>query len=256
MMVIRPKIAAISYLNTVPFIYGIRQDADLSEGLQICIPSECYRKYVGKEVDIALLPAAMVPTLQSTEIITEYCIGAVGKVRTVVISSNCAMERIRRIWVDAHSRTAVQMAGYLASAVWHVSPEWLSMEDYSVMENPAEGDAFLLIGDKVFATEGKFAYSYDLAEEWVKATRLPFAFAVWVARKGMSYEVYDRLQHALTFGLEHVYEAIRQSEYADCDYAYDYLTRNIDFLFDDEKHKALKKLWDYGLKVAPKVSPG
>ena len=48
----------------------------------------------------------------------------------------------------------------------------------------------------------------------------------------------------------------RLRQYADCDYAYDYLTKNIDFLFDIQKHNALKKFWDYGLKIEPKVNPG
>ena len=124
------------------------------------------------------------------------------------------------------------------------------------MENPQPGDAYLIIGDKCFGYEGCFAYNYDLAEEWIAQTKLPFVFAVWVARKGLSYDVHDALERALTFGVEHTYEAILDSEYATRDYAYDYLTCNIDYLFDTQKHKALKKFWDFGLKIEPKVNPG
>ena len=124
------------------------------------------------------------------------------------------------------------------------------------MENPQPGDAYLIIGDKCFGYEGRFAYSYDLAEEWIAQTKLPFVFAVWVARKGLSYDVHDALERALTFGVEHTYEAILESEYATKEYAYDYLTCNIDYLFDTQKHKALKKFWDFGLKIEPKVNPG
>ena len=206
---------------------------------------------------MALVPAAVVPTLKGAEIITDYCIGAVGAVRTVVIVSNTPIQNVRRIWLDGHSRTSVQLAGYLAQNRWKISPEWISMEDYSVVEQPQEGDAFLLIGDKVFGYEGRFAYSYDLAQEWIEQTHLPFVFAVWVARKGVSYELYDSLQRALTFGIEHTYEAILESEeHREKPYAYEYLTQNIDFLFDEQKHKALKKFWDFGLKVQPKVNPG
>jgi chorismate dehydratase len=34
--------------------------------------------------------------------------------------------------------------------------------------------------------------------------------------------------------------------------AYDYLTRNIDFILDEEKHKALKKFWDAGIRIVPR----
>jgi chorismate dehydratase len=202
------------------------------------------------------MPVAMVPSLADAEIVTDYCIGAVGKVRTVVVMSNTPIEKVSRIYLDAHSKTSVQLCGYLAKKLWHIEPEWIALEDYSQLDHAKEGDAFLLIRDKVFDNEGRFVHSYDLAEEWQKATKMPFTFAVWVARKGLSYEVRDELQAAFTYGVEHIYEAILESDYADREYAYEYLTENIDFLFDIQKHNALKKFWDYGLKIEPKVNPG
>ena len=255
-MVVNAQITAVSYLNTIPFIYGLRHHAKLGAELLLAPPADCYKNFVEGKADVALMPVAMVPSLHDAEIITDYCIGAVGKVRTVVLVSDTPVQRVRRVYLDAHSKTSVQLCGYLASKLWHIEPEWVEMCDYEVLNTPSEGDAFLLIGDKVFDNEGKFTYSYDLAEEWQRATNMPFTFAVWVARKGISYEVRDALQEAFTFGVEHIYEAILESIYADKEYAYDYLTRNIDFLFDIQKHNALKKFWDFGLKVKPKVNPG
>ena len=255
-MGINAKIAAISYLNTIPFIYGIRHEGSLCADILFAPPSQNVRHFIEGKVDLALVPAAVAPTLKDAEIITDYCIGAVDKVRTVTVMSNSPIEKVRRIYLDAHSKTSVQLCGFLAKKLWKIEPEWISMEDYSVLSNAEEGDAFLLIGDKVFDHEGKFAHTYDLAEEWRKATKMPFTFAVWVARKGLSYDVRDELQAAFTYGIEHIYEAILESDYADKEYAYEYLTRNIDFLFDIQKHNALKKFWDYGLKIEPKVNPG
>ena len=251
-----PKITAVSYLNTIPFVYGLKHADNLRAELTLAPPADCARDFMEGRADIALLPAAVVPQLKDATIITDYCIGAVDAVRTVTVMSNHPISAVKRIWLDAHSRTSVQLCGYLAKNKWRISPEWLHMSDYSCVDNPEEGDAFLLIGDKVFANEGRFAYTYDLAEEWNKATKMPFTFAVWVARKGLSYDLHDELQAAFTFGVEHIYEAILESDYADKEYAYDYLTRNIDFLFDIQKHNALKKFWDYGLKIEPKVNPG
>ena len=256
MMVTIPRIAAVSYLNTVPFIYGIQHEGNLRAELLLSPPAGCYQNYIDGKADIALMPSAMVPLLKSTNIITDYCIGASGKVRTVELFSNVPINEVKRIFLDAHSRTSVQLAGYLAAKHWRISPEWYDLTDYQQVAFAEPGDAFLLIGDKVFDNEGKFAYTYDLAEEWQKATKMPFTFAVWVARKGVAYEVRDELQAAFTYGVEHVYEAILESDYADREYAYEYLTENIDFLFDIQKHNALKKFWDFGLKVEPKVNPG
>ena len=255
-MAVNTKIIAVSYLNTIPFIYGLRHHSNLGADLLLAPPATCYQNFVEGKADIALMPAAMVPSLADAEIVTDYCIGAVGKVRTVVVVSNSPIAQVRRIFLDAHSKTSVQLCGYLAKNLWKIEPEWHAMEDYSLLDSAEQGDAFLLIGDKVFDNEGRFAYSYDLAEEWHKATKMPFTFAVWVARKGLSYEVRDELQAAFTYGMEHIYEAILESGYAEREYAYEYLTENIDFLFDIQKHNALKKFWDYGLKVTPKVNPG
>lgn len=250
-----PKITAVSYLNTIPFVYGLQHVDNLRADLTLAPPADCARNYIEGRADIALLPAAVVPELKETNIITDYCIGAVGAVRTVVVVSNEPINRIKRIWLDAHSRTSVQLCGYLAKHKWGISPEWLHMADYSRVDNPEPGDAFLLIGDKVFGYEGRFTYTYDLAIEWREATKLPFAFAVWVARKGVPYEVCDELQYALTFGVEHTWEAITESKYMAPDNgltAYEYLTRNIDFILDDEKHRALKKFWDAGIRIVPR----
>lgn len=255
-MVIYPKIAAISYLNTIPFIYGIRHEGNFRADLSLSTPADCVKSFIEGEADIALLSSAVVPSLKGAEIITDYCIGASGAVRTVVVVGNTPISKVRRIWLDSHSRTSVQLVGWLAANRWKIAPEWLLLDDYSLLDRPQEGDAFLLIGDKVFENEGRFAYSYDLAEEWKAQTHMPFAFAVWVGRKGLPYEIHDALQHALTFGIEHTYEAIVESPYADRPYAYDYLTRNIDYVFNAEKHRALEKFWNCGLKITPKVNPG
>lgn len=257
-MVLVPRISAVSYLNTIPFIYGIEHaDRPLRAELQLAPPATCAQNFIEGRADIALLPAAVVPQLKNYELLPDYCIGAVGSVRTVMLFSNDPLAQVRRIFLDPHSRTSVQLAGWLAAHKWMISPEWYALEDYAQALHPESGDAFLLIGDKVFDYEGHFSFAWDLASEWQQATSLPFAFAVWVARKGTPYEVTDALTEALTFGVEHTYEAVLHYGFDKKPYdAYDYLTRNIDFLFDNEKHRALQKFWDSGVKITPRVNPG
>ncbi|WP_295937799.1 menaquinone biosynthetic enzyme MqnA/MqnD family protein [uncultured Alistipes sp.] len=257
MMVNVARIAAVSYLNTIPFIYGIEHEGNLRAELLLTPPASCAKNFADRKADIALVPAAAVPSLEDAQVVTEYCIGAVGPVRTVVLLSNGPIETARRVFLDAHSLTSVQLAGYLLAKHWKVAPEYYALEDYSQLDHALPGDAFLLIGDKVFDHEERFAYSYDLAAEWIKATRLPFAFAVWIARKDVDPAVVDELQRALTFGVEHTYEAVLKYGFDRKPYdAYGYLTQNIDYIFDNQKRKALQKFWDSGIKVAPRANPG
>ena len=107
MMVTNVSIAAVSYLNTIPFIYGIRHEGSLHAELLLTPPAGCYENYAQGKADIALMPSAMIPTLKSTNIITDYCIGASGRVRTVELFSNVPIGQVRRIFLDAHSRTSV-----------------------------------------------------------------------------------------------------------------------------------------------------
>ncbi|MFI3286593.1 MAG: menaquinone biosynthesis protein, partial [Rikenellaceae bacterium] len=254
---ITPKIAAVSYLNTIPFIYGIEHEGNFSADLLLLNPADCAQAFASGEVDIALVPAATVPTLPLAEVVSGYCIGASGEVRTVVIVSDDPIDQVKRIFVDSHSRTSVQLAGYLAKHRWNIDPEWIEFSDLKQLSQAEDGDAFLLIGDKVFEHEDEFDYTYDLAQEWMALTELPFAFAVWVARKGTSYEVIDALEQALEFGVEHLYEAILEYRADESVVeSYQYLSENIDFLFDAQKRKALNKFWDSGIKIMPKSNPG
>lgn len=68
------------------------------------------------------MPAAAVPSLADAQVVTEYCIGAAGPVRTVVLLSNEPIEKARRVFLDAHSLTSVQLAGYLLAKHWKVTP--------------------------------------------------------------------------------------------------------------------------------------
>lgn len=256
-MVSVARIAAVSYLDTMPFIYGIRHEGNLRAELLLLSPSDCLKHFVEGQADMALLPASVVPALKASEMITDYCIGASGPVRTSVLLSDSSVGEIKRIFVDPEARTSVQLAGYLAANRWSVAPEWYELSDLGALSKGAPGDAFLLVGDKVFDFERQFACVLDLAEEWKAATSLPFVFSVWMAHKGTSIEVMDALQLALTFGVEHTYEAILEADRGmdPCE-AYQYLTRNIDYIFDAQKRQALQKFWSAGLKIAPRVNPG
>lgn len=256
LMANRLRISVISYLNSIPFVYGLTHDNNLEAELSFAPPAMTAQKFELGEADIVLTSAAIVPSLKDAEVITDYCIGAVGPVRTVVIMSNEPIEQVRRIWVDSHSRSSIQLAGYLAKNCWKINPEWIELSDYNFnVKDLKSGDAVLLIGDKVFEHEGEEKYCYDLAQEWIKETKLPFTFGLWVARKGISGEVISQLQNALTYGLEHIYEAILELGHGDKEYAYEYLTQNIDYLLDTDKRIAVEKLWKFGLKVCPKPAP-
>lgn len=252
----RGRIAAVSYLNTVPFIYGIEHADDLRATLLLSPPSGCAEAFNAGRADIALIPAGALPTIKDAKIVMPFCLGATGCVRTVTLMSDSELPAIRRIWLDSHSITSALLTKILCERAWLISPEFRHMDDYAVADKPEKGDAFLLIGDKVFDYEGRFAHTWDLAENWRSRNDLPFVFAVWVARDTVPADTLKSLESALRYGTQHIREAIAHYGHSGKPYAYEYLTKNIDYVFDAQKHKALSLYWEQGRKFAPKVEPG
>lgn len=244
----RVRIAAVSYLNTVPFIYGIRHaGADLHADLLLSPPAGCAEDLAAGRADIALIPVAGIPEIPDIEIIGNHCIGATRRVRTVVLLSDTPLHQIHTIRLDPHSRTSVALVRMLAGH-WGVDPAWEPLADFSEVK-PAPGVGYTLIGDKVFGYESMFPYKYDLAEAWNEWIRLPMVFAVWVARRGVDPAFVERLDAALQYGVEHIPEAVAEDlgereRHVDEATAVEYLTENIQFDLDYLKRVSLDIFWE------------
>ncbi len=237
------RVSAISYLNTAPFVYGL-QHSDILQNIDIAFdyPSECARKLQQNESDIGIIPVAALLSLPKYEIISNYCIGAVGAVRTVALFSNSPLEKIERIYLDYQSRTSVNLAKILSKNYWKITPEWMPFtpsQDANGLE-PHEG--LVIIGDRVFNSEKHYKYCYDLAEEWFKFTGLPFVFAVWASVKTLDNDFIDSFNSALSLGLQNIPLSVDNFnlKYIGKSEAIDYLNKNISYNLDDRKKKAIE----------------
>ena len=256
-MMMRNRIAAVSYLNTIPFIYGIEcAGADLHADLLLSPPRSCASALRNDEADIALVPVAAVLSFPDIRVVTPFCIGASRSVRTVVLVSQEPLERIETVYLDSHSLTSVRLVRILAARHWRIAPRWRELDDFSVLDAPAPRTGYLIIGDKVFEHEAHFPYRYDLADAWREMTGLPFVFAVWVARNGVPSETTDALARSLEYGVRRIDEAIVRYGYGHKSYAHEYLTRNIDFVFDERKRRAMELYWAEGRRLDPPNLPG
>jgi chorismate dehydratase len=241
------KISVVSYLNSKPFIYGLEHSALIDKiDLQLDIPSVCAQKLLDGQVDIGLIPVAVLPYLKERYIISDYCIGAVGKVASVMLYSDVPLNEIGSVLLDYQSRTSVTLVKVLAKNFWKIGPEWINAEtDY---ENKISGTtAAVIIGDRTFGLNDKYRYVYDLAEEWQKFTGLPFVFACWTANKQLPAGFINEFNSALQKGLDSRPELIKEIGKSN-KYAVDigvYLTQNIDYIYDTDKKKALELFLSY-----------
>jgi len=230
------RISAVSYLNTFPFVYGIQKSGFLDNyHLDLDVPSICAEKLKNGAVDIALIPVGALPDLKSYEFITGYCIGAVSKVKTVLLLSHTSLDEIREIGLDYDSKTSVRLVQVLAKNYWNIKPEWKSLGPGEVAGDPGS-NAIVAIGDKTFELVKKYPYCYDLAEEWINFTGLPFVFAAWVSTKKIPPELVASLNRALEF----FKDKLPIGE--DCKF---YLEHNISYHFDEKKKEGLNLFLSY-----------
>ncbi len=252
---IRGIVAAVSYLNTKPMIYGIEAARDtLRAELLLSPPAVCASLFGEGRADVALVPVAEIPSFAGSDIVTDFCIGSHGHVRTVVLMANCPVENLHTIYLDAHSRTSAALVRVLAREYWDIDPCWLPLYDCSDMGR--EGAGYLLIGDKVFEHEGRFEYVYDLSSVWRDFTGLPFVFAAWVASRSVDREFVADLNRAIAYGVGHIDQAVDYYDLADKPLAREYLKKNIDFRLDDQKREALALFWQKAVRNGAIPGPG
>ena len=236
------KISAVSYLNTIPFIHGLKQSELIKTiDLQLDYPSICADKLINGTVDLALVPVAVIPKLKEAYFISDYCIGANGAVDTVCLYSDVPIEEIESIALDYQSRTSVALLKTLLNEYWQLNPE-LKKANVGFEENIKGNHAALVIGDRAFALNTKYAYIYDLSAIWKKMTGLPFVFAAWVANKKLPQDFIVSFNKALEKGLSNIDKALalEGNSYPNCKNPEDYLNNKISYNLDVEKQKGME----------------
>ncbi len=243
------RISAISYINTIPFIFGIK-NSDIKNKIDLSIdyPAACANKLINNSADIGLIPVAAICDLGYYNIISDYCIGATNKARTVILASNSPVQEISTIFLDSHSRSSVMLAKILAEKFWKIKPAWKNVVYNKTINLKQEKSAAVIIGDKVFDVETKFRYKYDLAEEWTKYTNLPFVFAVWIANKKIDTHFITEFNKSLQFGVDNIDNAILQGDFnkiVDSETIKKYLTENISYPYDNRKKQGMELFLKY-----------
>jgi chorismate dehydratase len=236
------KISAVSYLNTIPFVHGLKQSELIKIiDLQLDYPSICAEKLINGIVDLALVPVAVIPKLKEAHIISDYCIGANGAVDTVCLYSDVPIEEIESIALDYQSRTSVALLKILLKEYWQLNPE-LKKANVGFEENIKGNHAALVIGDRAFALNTKHAYIYDLSAIWKKMTGLPFVFAAWVANTKLPQDFIISFNKALEKGLSNIDKALalEGDSYPNCKNPEDYLNNKISYNLDVEKQKGME----------------
>jgi chorismate dehydratase len=215
------NIGLIDYLNTMPFHYDLAerlQDVDVH--FERGVPSLMNRMLKSGEIDLA--PISAIETARNAEeyvVLPGLSIASLGAVKTVLLFSWAAdMSELdgKSIALTDHSATSVALLKILCRDRYHVEPAFTVTRQH-LPSMLAEHQGALIIGDDALvegvhhrtlsnAKGWELPYIYDLSDEWLKMTGLPFTFSVWAARKDKAQAlaqagVFDALYASTAKGL-------------------------------------------------------
>ncbi len=213
----------IDYLNVEPLYFGLQARlAGKPVQFRRGVPTELNRALRTGEIDIAPISAiAAARMADDVAILPDLSIATLGAVKTVLLFSWMADPRDLNdcgIALSDQSATSVELVKILARDFWHITPRYATAaQDLEQMMK--RSSAGLLIGDDALvesahrrAIRGRGQpYVFDLGDEWLKWTGLPFVFALWVARRDILPELVDlnllpALYQSKAQGMQHLPE--------------------------------------------------
>jgi chorismate dehydratase len=233
------RVGAVSYLNTKPLIYGFENGLMKNEvDLLIEYPSKIAAMLLNDEIDVGLVPVAVIPELKEYHIISDYCIGSDGEVASVCLFSEVPLFDIKTILLDYQSRTSVALLKMLIKEYWKINVIFKNTEN-GYQSKISGTTAGLIIGDRALMQRQKSRFIFDLGEEWKNFTKLPFVFAAWVSNKKLDADFIKEFNEANKFGLSNLEKVVEENPFDPFD-LHKYYTEYINFELDENKKKGLE----------------
>jgi len=238
-------VCAVSYLNTVPLVWGLLHDPAQRDifDLRFAVPSACADQLASGEADIGIVPVIEMGR-QKLDYFSGCGIASYGPVRSILLISKVPFSQIRTLATDSGSRTSVMLARIILTEKFGCDPQLIShTPDLAAMLGLA--DAALLIGDAALRVDPANLplATLDLGEQWTELTGLPMVFAVWAGHKQHIHEPYGQVfLDSCRYGLAHIEDIVGQEAPARGfpeALVREYLTRYIRFEFSDPHYTAI-----------------
>jgi chorismate dehydratase len=189
-VVARPRVGHIQFLNCLPIYWGlVRSGALLDVELTKDTPDRLNDMLVAGDLDIG--PISLVEYLRHADdlvLLPDLAVGSDGPVLSVNLVAQVPLAQLdgRRVALGSTSRTSVLLARMWLASVHGVTPEYFECPpDLTAML--LEADAAVLIGDAAlratYDAPRRGLEVHDLGAVWKQWTGLPMVFAVWAARR-------------------------------------------------------------------------
>lgn len=215
-------------------------------------PARCADLLARGEVEAALVPIIEYQRIPDVRVVPGVCVGSHSAVRSVVLVSKYDdLKEVRRVALDASSRTSQALVKIIFREFLEFEPQWeTSSPDINAMMK--DNDAALLIGDPAMKVSLPDVHVFDLASLWRRFTDTGFVFAMWMARAGAVEAVREiDFSGARDEGLAQVEQIISQYETElplPRDEIREYLTENITFRLDESLQNGMRLYFELALK--------
>lgn len=176
-------------------------------------------------------------------IVSPYCIGAMGEVKSVILASACKVEELQKIYLDYQSRTSVELVKILCKHYWKISPEFINAKKGIEDSFPRDKIGFVIIGDRSFRFYNQGLNITDLARSWYEYTGKPMVFACWMGRREVETIALKEFNECLGKGLKAIPAVIEESRDTFLSSGIlpeDYFYKNIRYNFDDSAREGME----------------
>jgi len=256
------RVCAVSYLNTVPLVWGLLRSPDEELRrifhLDFALPSDCSERLASGEADIGIVPVIEMAR-QKLEYFRGAGIACHGPVRSILLISKVPFGKIRTLAADAGSRSSVMLARVILAEKFGVEPK-LHAQPPDLAAMLGQADAALVIGDPALRLDPSTMpfETLDLGGEWNAMTGLPMVFAVWAGRKEFMQPRYERaFADSCRYGIEHALEIAREEaplRGITEELARQYLMHHIVYELGERDHEGMKLYLNSALRLERAVS--
>ncbi|MCC7429470.1 menaquinone biosynthesis protein [bacterium] len=200
------NLGVVGYVNSLPLVFGLLQQKPKNNfNLIFDTPRLCSQKLSENKISLGLIPSIEFARIEeSLAIVPNLCIASQEYVKSVELFFRKDLRQIKKIAVDYSSKTSVALLKILCLELYKINPEFVECRP-NVEEMLKIADAALVIGDSALYSHDSYDLKFDLAEDWVAMTGLPFVFALWVGKKdSLTKEEVKLLQKSKDFGMKNI----------------------------------------------------
>lgn len=233
------KVGIVNYLNTKPLLFGLQKEP-IKNQIELIgdYPAKVAQMLLENEIDIGLVPVAILSKLPEYHIVGNYCIGTEGEIASVALFSDVPMNEIKKVYLDYQSRTSVALLKYLMKEYWGINPELVEAKNENYLDEIKGTTAGLVIGDRAFQQRKVSTFIYDLGSEWRAITGLPFVFAAWVSTKPLPENFIEEFDRSNALGLGYIDEVVRMNPFELFDLS-KYYKMHLSYTLDARKRKGM-----------------